>query len=204
MMSSTPRTTALAASRTVSGTTRDAGSQALRAAGRQLLATAGNQVLKAAVDRAVGKVDQAAGRLDAVARGPRPSSGPPVRKTSEPSSTSGSALRARVGASLHFVVQRAVLLLQLVQRLVRQLLDALARRLRRGKADETDQSGDEANVPDHSADEANVLDHSGEERPRPASQPGRRPRPGTGPSAAAQPRRRVVGAAPSGRAGHDD
>jgi len=153
MMKSTPHTTGRTASRTVAGTARDAGSQALRAAGRQLLATAGNQVLKAAVDRAVGKVDQAAGRLDAVARGPRPSSGPPVRKTSEPSSTSGSALRARVGASLHFVVQRAVLLLQLVQRLVRQLLDALARRLRRGKADETDQSGDEANVPDQSGDE---------------------------------------------------
>ena len=50
-------------------TARDAGSQALRAAGRQLLATAGNQVLKAAVDRAVSKVDRD-GRPPGRVRGP--------------------------------------------------------------------------------------------------------------------------------------
>jgi hypothetical protein len=34
----------------------------MRAVGRQLLTTAGNQVLRVAVDRAIGKVDQVAGR----------------------------------------------------------------------------------------------------------------------------------------------
>src|SRR4051794_32069149 len=71
-MTSTSTHVGRAASGTASGAARSVGNQALRAAGRQLLATAGNQVLKAAVDRAVGQVDQVAGRLDAVASGERP------------------------------------------------------------------------------------------------------------------------------------
>ena len=45
-------------------------------------------------------------------------------------------MRAKVGASFSFVAQRAMVLLQLVQRLAQQLLDALARLVRRvrGKA----------------------------------------------------------------------
>src|SRR4051812_2919191 len=111
---------------TTTDAARSAGSQAMRAAGRQLIATAGNQVLKAAVDRAVTTVDQTAGRLDAfAAREPRPSRGrvAGTPATSGPERTPGSAVRAKVGASFSFVAHRAMLLLQLIQRLARQLLD---------------------------------------------------------------------------------
>jgi hypothetical protein len=117
----------------------------MRAVTRQLFATAGSQVLKAAVDRAVVTVDRTANRLDSVAaRPPRAAGEREGRKPPERPAASGratqpaSALRAHVGETFSFVVHRAVLLLQLVQRLVRQLLAALARRLGRGDASASD------------------------------------------------------------------
>jgi hypothetical protein len=182
---------------------RSAGSQAMRAAGRQLIATAGNQVLKAAVDRAVTTVDQTAGRLDAfAAREPRPPRGrvAGTPAASGPERTPGSAVRAKVGASFSFVAHRAMLLLQLIQRLARQLLDALARlvsRARGGTASESEDETDAGPAPET----ADRLETAG--RPRPASaaaagqaQPPRRRRPA--PDAPAAPARRRV---PGGRPG---
>jgi len=143
------------AGRTATAAPRSAGSQAMRAAGRQLLSTAGNQVLKAAVDRAVDKVDQTAGRLDAFAARPaRPASASVERTSPKPAEASdeqparGGAVRAKVGASLDFVVQRAILLLQLIQRLARQLLDALARLVDRVKGSGRDEEGQEQTAAD--------------------------------------------------------
>lgn len=136
---------------TVSSGARSAGSQAMRAAGRQLLATAGNQVLKVAVDRAVGKVDHVAGRLDAVAAGERrkPTSRPPTSRTTQrparqDENEAEHPLRLKVGAAFNLVVQQAIHLLQLVQRLVRQLLDALSGLFRRddeAEAEAEDEAG---------------------------------------------------------------
>jgi hypothetical protein len=180
-----------------------AGSHALRAAGRQVLATAGNQVLKAAVDRAVSKVDQTAGRLDAyAAREPQPPSTRvagtrPDRAASSAGRTPDSALRAKVIASYSFVVHRAMLLLQLIQRLARQLLDALASLVRRGRGSAAPEEGEEPmdTAPAPSTDKARRTGDT----PRPSSkaaagpQPTRRPRPTPG----APARRRVPGGQPS-------
>ena len=121
------------------------------AAGRQILATAGNQVLKAAVDRAVNKVDRTAGRLDEfAAREPRPSrsrvAGTPPKGAAGSGGEAGrgSAVRAKVGASFSFVAQRAMVLLQLIQRLAQQLLDALARLVRRVRGGDAQEEPEEA------------------------------------------------------------
>lgn len=139
-MTSTSTRTGRAATEAVSGGARSAGSQALRAAGRQLLATAGNQVLKAAVDRAVGKVDDVAGRLDAVASGerrkpsrPPTSRKPPQRPAPEGERQSASPVRVKLGAAFNLVMLQAMRLLQLIQRLAQQLLAALSRLFRRGE-----------------------------------------------------------------------
>lgn len=194
--------------RTVTAEPRSAGSAALRGAGRQVLATAGNQVLKAAVDRAVAKVDQTAGRLDAFAAGePRPSR-PRVAGTSpERAAAPGDdrrqdrAVRARIGASLSFVAQRAMLLLQLIQRLARQLLDALARlvrRARRSAADEEDEGPKSTDRPATSGNAGDVPRGPGGDpaaRPARPPQPPRRRRPAPG-AATAPTRRRVAGDRP--------
>jgi hypothetical protein len=208
------------AGRTVTAAPRSVGSQAVGAASRQLLATAGNQVLKAAVDRAVNRVDRTAGRLDALAAReprqsrPRVAGTSPDRAAGAPSERrTADTVRAKVGASLSFVAQRAMLLLQLVQRLARQLLDALRRLLHRDRADGPDESGDEraaARRPVQNArrtkpgDGPRVSD-GGEpvaRRPRPAQPPQRRPRPAAGAPEAPVRRRRVAGERPA-RAGDD-
>src|SRR3954465_14221637 len=139
----TPSTRAgRAATGAVSGTAGNAGSQVLRAAGRQLLATAGNQVLKVAVDRAVGKVGDVGGRLDAVASGERrkpsrpPTTRKPTQRPTEQDDRPTSAVRVKVGAAFNLVVQQAIRLLQLVQRLAQQLLAAVSRLFRRGGDDD--------------------------------------------------------------------
>jgi hypothetical protein len=112
--------------------TRTAGSPALRAASKQLLATVGNQVLKAAVDRAVGGVDRAADRLDAVAAGesrvPRatPRREPGDRPDHGPV-PAGQPTPGRMGAAFSLVVHQAARILQLIRRLAQQLVAALAR-----------------------------------------------------------------------------
>src|SRR3954454_3092139 len=126
----------------VSGAAGNAGSQVLRAAGRQLLATAGNQVLKVAVDRAVGKVDDVAGRLDAVASGERrkpsrpPTTRKPTQRPTEKDDRPTSAVRVKVGAAFNLVMQQAIRPLHLVQRLAQQLLAAVSRLFRRGGDDD--------------------------------------------------------------------
>src|SRR5215212_8773723 len=133
-MTTTSSRAGRAATGAVSGAAGNAGSQVLRAAGKQLLATAGNQVLKVAVDRAVGKVDDVAGRLDSVASGERrkPSRPPTSRKPAQRPAPgddrqSGNPVRVKVGAAFNLVLQQAMRLLQLIQRLAQQLLAALSR-----------------------------------------------------------------------------
>ena len=140
-MTSTSTRAGRGAGQTHAGDTRTADSSALRAASRQLLATAGNQVLKAAVDRAVGRVDQAADRLDAVAAGGgRARRATPSRKPAERPDhgrvpEAARPGRVRMGAAFSLVVHQATRILQLIRRLVQQLLAALVRLVRRDTAD---------------------------------------------------------------------
>ena len=164
--------TSTRAGQTNAGNTTSAGSSALRAASRQLLATAGNQVLKVAVDRAVGRVDQVADRLDAVAAGGgRARRATPSRKPAERPDHGGRGLgrpvQVRMGAAFSLVVHQAARMLQLIRRLVQQLVTALARLVRRDAADTQGEreTGAAASAP----------------RP-PQAPPRSRPRPGTQPS----------------------
>jgi hypothetical protein len=119
-----------------------AASSALRAASRQLLATAGNEVLRAAVDRAVGRVDLAADRLDAVAAGEgrerrattsrKPAEGPNLGRVPR----AGRAVQVRMGAAFSLLVRQVMRIVELVRRLAQQLIAALTRLVgRAGKAD---------------------------------------------------------------------
>jgi hypothetical protein len=142
-MTSTSIRAGRGADQTHAGDTRSAESSALRSAGRQLLATAGNQVLKAAVDRAVGRVDRAADRLDAVAAGEgRARRATPSRKPTERPDHGeqrvGRLGQVRIGAAFSLVVHHAARILQLIRRLARQLIAALARLVRRDTADPRD------------------------------------------------------------------
>jgi hypothetical protein len=129
--------------RTHSGT-RSGGSPVLRAAGRELLATAGNQVLKAAVDRAVGRVDQAADRLDAFAAGGgrvRPAN--PTREPAEHPDhgrvgRAGRAVQVRMGAAFSLLVHQMARILEFIRRLAQQLVAALAHLIRRAGKGESD------------------------------------------------------------------
>jgi hypothetical protein len=125
----------------------------MRAVGRQLLTTAGNQVLRVAVDHAIGKVDQVAGRLDAVAASggadvratlTNKPAGPVDRGASGPQA--GGGLKVKVGAAFSFVMHRAMLLVQLIKRLAQQLLRAIARLVRRHDGRERDEAGDGGEV----------------------------------------------------------
>lgn len=185
-MTTTSTRAGRAATGAVSGAAGNAGSQVLRAAGRQLLATAGNQVLKVAVDRAVGKVDDVAGRLDAVASGERrkpsrpPTTRKPTQRPTEQDDRPTSSVRVKVGAAFNLVVQQAIRLLQLVQRLAQQLLAAVSRLFRRGGDDDAptaDADGAEAQgvdriAPRKKVDKAErVDDRRSPDRPRSAAAP---------------------------------
>jgi hypothetical protein len=187
-MTSTSTQTGRAASGNASGVARSAGSQAMRAAGRELLATAGNQVLKAAVDRAVGKADHVAGRLDAVASGdsgvrPRPPANrkPPQGPAEQRERQSAVPVKVKVGAAFNLVMQQALRLLQLVRRLAQQLLAAVSRLFRRSEddasptADVTRSWGVDGMVPRDKADKAERADgrRSAERPPPAAGQPAR-------------------------------
>jgi len=128
------------AGQTHAGDARTADSSALRAASRQLLATAGNQVLRAAVDRAVGRVDQAADRLDAVAAGggralPATPRRKPAARPDNDGQRAGRRVQVKMGAAFSLVVHQAARILQLIQRLAQQLVAALVRLVRRDTAD---------------------------------------------------------------------
>ena len=180
-----------AASGTASSVAGSAGSQAMRAASRQLLTTAGNQVLKAAVDRAVGKVDHVAGRLDAVASGERPvRSRPPAnrkpaqRPAEQREGGAAVPVKVKVGAAFNLVVQQALHVLQLIKRLAQQLLAAVSQLFRRGDGpdsatDVTESPGVDRMTPRKKVDQARKADQAGKaaradggngaERPRPAA-----------------------------------
>jgi hypothetical protein len=222
-MTSTSTRTSRAAAETVSGGARSAGSQALRAAGRQLVATAGNQVLKAAVDRVVGKVDDVAGRLDAVASGerrkpsrPPTSRKPPQRPAPDGERQSGNPVRVKVGAAFNLVLQQAMRLLQLIQRLAQQLLAALTRLFHLGDDAASTQAETESPSVEPAAPRKQVdkpkrpVDGSRAEGARPAAgQPARAPqaprRQGPRPAAreAVSAPRRVAGDRPVRAARND-
>jgi hypothetical protein len=220
-MTSTSIRTDRGASQTLSGGTRNAGNRAMRAAGRQLLATAGNQVLKVAVDRAVGKVDQVADRLDTVAAGggrsPRsaPTRQPPERPTGSGGQRPEHPMRVKMGAAFSFVVQQAVHLLQLIQRLAQQLLAALTRLVRRREESAPDTTSDEARGADRPAADSRIGKNGradegrdsgegeGAARPARTSQAPRRPRPRSATAEPAGPRRRVAADRPA-RSGRND
>jgi hypothetical protein len=208
MASSTSTRAGRAATGAVSGAAGNAGSQVLRAAGWQLLATVGNQVLKVATDRAVGKVDDVAGRLDAVASGERrkPSRPPTNRKPTErpikQDDRPASPVRVKVGAAFNLVVQQAIRLLQLVQRLAQQLLAAVSQLFRRGggdaaaDADVTENQGVDRMVPRKKAEKAEKVDKA--ERPD-GRRTAERPRPAAGQPARAPQARRRQGPRPAAR-----
>jgi hypothetical protein len=114
------------------------GSHVAREAARKVMSQAGSVVLGAVVDRAVSRVDRVADRLDGVAESGgtglrealtgRPAPRRPDRKDAkEP----GTAVGVRMGAAFSLVVARAAALLQFLQRLALQLLEALRRLARR-------------------------------------------------------------------------
>jgi hypothetical protein len=218
--------TSTRAGRAATGAAGKAGSQVLRAAGRQLLTTAGNQVLKVAVDRAVGKVDDVAGRLDAVASGERrkpsrpPTSRKPTQRPIKQDDRPASPVRVTVGAAFNLVVQQAIRLLQLIQRLAQQLLAAVSQLFRRGgdddaaAADADATQGVDRMVPRKKAEKVEKAERPDgrrtDERPRPAAgQPARAPqaqrRQGPRPAArdAAGAPRRVAGDRPVRAARND-
>jgi hypothetical protein len=215
-MTSTSTRTGRAASGTASGVARSAGSQALRAAGRQLIATAGNQVLKAAVDRAVGKVDDVAGRLDAVASGeqwvrPRPPAKrkPPQRPAKQRERDSANPVKVKMGAAFSLLMQQALRLLHLIRRLAHQLLAAVSRLLKRdddaasSAADVAESRGVDRMQPRNKVDKVNKAERADgrrqAERPRPsAGQPARAPQASRrrGPRPAANKLQAHLGGAP--------
>ena len=142
-MTSTSNRAGRGADQTHAGGTRTAEASALRAASRQLLATAGNQVLKAAVDRAVVRVDQTADRLDAVAAGEgRARRATPSRKpTDRPDQGRGPraarAVQVKMGAAFSLVIHQAARILQLIRHLAQQIVAALTRLVRRGDTADT-------------------------------------------------------------------
>jgi hypothetical protein len=215
-MTSTSTHTGRAAGETVSAGARSAGSQALSAASRQLLATAGNQVLKAAVDRAVGKVDHVAVRLDAVASGDRrkPSANrkPRPRPAEQREHRSVDLVKVRVGAAFNLVMQQALRLLQLIQRLAQQLLAALSRLVRRSDEGastpeltetQTDSQVLDRVAPRKQVDKTERADgRPSAERPRPAGgQPARSPSPQAARREGRRPAAREAAGAPRRVAG---
>jgi hypothetical protein len=114
------------------------GSHVAREAARKVMSQAGSVVLGAVVDRAVSRVDRVADRLDGVAESGgtglrealtgRPA---PRRSDRKDAKGTGTAVRVRMGAAFSLVVARAVQVLQFLQRLALQLLEALRRLARR-------------------------------------------------------------------------
>jgi hypothetical protein len=109
------------------------------------------------VDVAASRVDDVADRLDRVAE----SGGTGMREalTGRPAPArsdrkdAGTSVRGRVGAAFSLVVSRAVHLLQFLQRLALQLLEALRRLARRPRTSppEPDAAGADEDGPEHDA-----------------------------------------------------
>ena len=163
---------------------RESTQGATRGVARKLMSEAGNAVLGAMVDVAVSRVDRVADRLDAVAESGgtglrealtgRPA---PARSDRKPADGAGAAVRARVGATFSLVVASALKLLQFLQRLALQLLEALrrlARRPRRAPAERVAAGADEEGPAQDAAGEDNEPSERREsraERQRPRTTP---------------------------------
>ena len=131
------------AGQTLAGAAGTAGTQALRAAGMQLLAAAGNQAVKVVVDQAVDRVDKVADRLNAVAAGDDQRRAAPgethrSRQDDADGKPAERPVRVRVGAAFGLVVDQALRVLRLVQRLAQQLAAAFARLVHRAEKDSSD------------------------------------------------------------------
>ncbi|GAA3049438.1 hypothetical protein GCM10010464_12090 [Pseudonocardia yunnanensis] len=121
------------ATRATGGARKAAGGAGSRVAGevaRKAMSDAGTKVLGTVVDMAIARVDRVANRLEDFAE----SGGTGLREalTGKPKQqkkprTTGTAMRARMGAAFSLVVARAMALLQFLQRLAMQLLEALQR-----------------------------------------------------------------------------
>jgi hypothetical protein len=166
-----------AASDTIGGVQqagRETTRSAIRGAARELMSEVGNAALRAVVDMGVSQVDRVADRLDAVAeRGGtgvrealtgRPA---PARSDRRPAHEAATAVRARVGGAFSLVVAGAVRLLQFLQRLAQQLLEALRRLARRPRTalPEPEADADEEGPAREPADEAGEPGERRESRP---------------------------------------
>jgi hypothetical protein len=137
------------------------------------MSEAGTKVLGTVVDMAIARVDRVANRLDDFAE----SGGTGLREalTGKPKQqkkprTTGTAMRARMGAAFSLVVARAMALLQLLQRLALQVLEALRRVAgrRRTAPAKKESSGAEDAAPE-------AASENGRPRKRPESRGERRP-----------------------------
>jgi hypothetical protein len=175
------------------------GSHVAREAARKVMSHAGSVVLGAVVDKAVSRVDRVADRLDGVAEsggtglrealtGGRPA---PQRSNRKDAKETRTAVRVRMGAAFSLVVARAVQLLQFLQRLALQVLEALRRLARRPRTapPEPEAAGAEEHGPGQDA--AGEDSEPGERR---ASRVQRRDAPGPRPG-------RSVPAEPAARRG---
>jgi hypothetical protein len=135
-------TTATRAASDTTGGTQRAGREttgsAIRGAAREVMSEVCGVALRAVVDMGVTQVGRVADRLDAVAeRGGtgvrealtgRPA---PARSKRMAARETATVVRARVGAAFGLAVACAVRLLQFLQRLAMQMLEALRRLARR-------------------------------------------------------------------------
>jgi len=194
------------ATRATGGARKAAGGAGSRVAGevaRKAMSEAGNKVLGTVVDMAIARVDRVANRLDDFAE----SGGTGLREalTGKPTQqkkprASGTAMRARMGAAFSLVVARAMALLQFLQRLALQLLEALRRLAGRRRTAPAEKQSSDAD-----AAQPEAASENGRPRKSPESRGDRRPRAQrrTRPEAQAErgrPRPRRRPAAPGGSA----
>ncbi|WP_147258892.1 hypothetical protein [Pseudonocardia hierapolitana] len=142
---------------------RETTRSAIRGAAREVMSEVGGVALRAVVEMGVSQVGRMADRLDAVAE--RGGTGvrealtgkpAPARSDRKPVRQAARAVRARVGAAFSLVVTAALRLLQFLQRLAAQMLEALrrlARRPRRARP-EPEAGADEAGPVPEAAGEA--------------------------------------------------
>ncbi|HEY4419911.1 MAG TPA: hypothetical protein VGN22_10350 [Pseudonocardia sp.] len=189
------------ATRATGGARKAAGGAGSSVAGeiaRKAMSEAGTKVLGSVVDMAIARVDRVADRLDDFAEsggtGLREALTGKPKQQKKPRAT-GTAMRARMGAAFSLVVARAVALLQFLQRLAMQLLEALRRLTGRGRTEPT-----ETQAADTDETQPEAASENGRPRRRPETHGERRPRAQRRPrpeGQGARPRRRP---APGGSA----
>lgn len=169
---------------------RETTRSAVRGAAREVMSEVGGAALKAVVEMGVSQVGRVADRLDAVAEGGgtgvrealtgRPA---PARSGRKPVHQAATAVRAGVGAAFSLVVTAAVRLLQFLQRLATQMLEALRRLARRPRKarPEPEAGADEAGPVREAAGESDEPgEHREPRRARRTAPPGDAPGPRRG------------------------